>query len=139
MEEAVAVEVERVLLAAKSARLQAKHPEASSLLNSPIGLALSGGGVRASAYHCGVLWALASQGLMKDVQHLASVSGGAYTAVPLATHFVHEAMESPPEGNLDQWYSAVVARTVLRMQRNIDYVIGCTNRRAPWKPGSKLI
>lgn len=41
-----------------------------------IGLALSGGGVRASAYHAGVLLYLAEQNLLEDVVHISSVSGG---------------------------------------------------------------
>lgn len=42
----------------------------------PIGLALSGGGVRAAAFHAGVLRYLAERGLLEDVVHVSSVSGG---------------------------------------------------------------
>lgn len=41
-----------------------------------IGLALSGGGVRAAAFHAGVLRYLAEQGLLEKVAHVSSVSGG---------------------------------------------------------------
>lgn len=41
-----------------------------------IGLALSGGGVRAAAFHAGVLRYLAEQGLLEQVEHVSSVSGG---------------------------------------------------------------
>lgn len=41
-----------------------------------IGLALSGGGVRAAAFHAGVLQYLAEQGKLEDVTHISSVSGG---------------------------------------------------------------
>ena len=41
-----------------------------------IGLALSGGGVRASAFHAGVLLYCAENDLMEDVAHISSVSGG---------------------------------------------------------------
>lgn len=41
-----------------------------------IGLALSGGGVRAAAFHAGVLRYLAEQGLLEKVVHVSSVSGG---------------------------------------------------------------
>ncbi|MGP8476439.1 patatin-like phospholipase family protein [Burkholderia sp. PR2] len=41
-----------------------------------IGLALSGGGVRAAAFHAGVLRYLAEQQLLADVAHVSSVSGG---------------------------------------------------------------
>ena len=41
-----------------------------------IGLALSGGGVRAAAFHAGVLKYLAEQRHLERVQHISSVSGG---------------------------------------------------------------
>lgn len=41
-----------------------------------IGLALSGGGVRAAAFHAGVLRYLAEQRLLENVVHISSVSGG---------------------------------------------------------------
>lgn len=44
--------------------------------NLEIGLALSGGGVRAAAYHAGVLKALAEHNLLEKVTHSSTVSGG---------------------------------------------------------------
>lgn len=41
-----------------------------------IGLALSGGGVRAAAFHSGVLKYLAEKGMLEDVTQISSVSGG---------------------------------------------------------------
>lgn len=41
-----------------------------------IGLALSGGGVRAAAFHAGVLLWLAEHGQLENVKHISSVSGG---------------------------------------------------------------
>lgn len=41
-----------------------------------IGLALSGGGVRAAAFHAGVLRYLSERGLLEQVVHVSSVSGG---------------------------------------------------------------
>lgn len=41
-----------------------------------IGLVLSGGGVRAAAFHAGVMRYLAEQGLLENVVHVSSVSGG---------------------------------------------------------------
>ena len=40
-----------------------------------IGLALSGGGMRAAIFHLGVLKWLAEQGLLKRIHHISSVSG----------------------------------------------------------------
>lgn len=45
-----------------------------------IGLALSGGGVRAAAFHAGVLQYLAEQGKLEQVVHVSSVSGGSLLA-----------------------------------------------------------
>lgn len=41
-----------------------------------IGLALSGGGVRAAAFHAGVLKWLAERELLEKIEHISSVSGG---------------------------------------------------------------
>lgn len=41
-----------------------------------IGIALSGGGIRAMAFHCGVFRWLAETGRLERVQHISSVSGG---------------------------------------------------------------
>lgn len=57
---------------------------------SGIGLALSGGGYRATLFHLGVLRRLAELGVLEQVAHFSSVSGGSITAgavaVDLVTH-----------------------------------------------------
>lgn len=45
-------------------------------MTPPIALVLSGGGVRAMAFHMGVLRALAEHGQLESVQRISSVSGG---------------------------------------------------------------
>ena len=45
-------------------------------VNSKMGLALSGGGFRASIYHIGVLAALAERDMLRHVEVLSCVSGG---------------------------------------------------------------
>ena len=51
-----------------------------------IKLALSGGGVRAAAFHLGVLRRLAAEGLLERVTHLSTVSGGSLiTAAIMST------------------------------------------------------
>lgn len=44
--------------------------------DTKIGIALSGGGVRAAAFHAGVLKRLAERGLLEHVAHVSTVSGG---------------------------------------------------------------
>lgn len=51
-----------------------------------IGLALSGGGYRAAAYHIGTLRALHRLGLLDKVDVISSVSGGSITAAYYALH-----------------------------------------------------
>lgn len=45
-------------------------------INKRIGLALSGGGVRASVFHLGVLKCLADNNLLNNIEQISSVSGG---------------------------------------------------------------
>jgi predicted acylesterase/phospholipase RssA len=49
-----------------------------------LGLALSGGGFRASLYHLGLLRFLRDAGLLSQVTHITSVSGGSIMAAHLA-------------------------------------------------------
>jgi len=49
-----------------------------------LGLALSGGGFRASLYHLGLLRFLRDAGILSQVTHITSVSGGSVTAAHLA-------------------------------------------------------
>jgi len=49
---------------------------ARSIMVGKVGLALSGGGFRASFYHLGVLACLAERGVLRDVEVLSCVSGG---------------------------------------------------------------
>ena len=51
-----------------------------------IGLALSGGGYRAAAYHIGALRALRKLGILDKVDVISSVSGGSITAAYYALH-----------------------------------------------------
>ncbi|MBI4852739.1 MAG: patatin-like phospholipase family protein [Acidobacteria bacterium] len=51
--------------------------QSASLKPRRLGLALSGGGFRASFFHIGVLARLAELGLLKDVEVISTVSGGA--------------------------------------------------------------
>ena len=52
-----------------------------------IGLALSGGGFRATLFHCGALWRLGELGILARLDRVSSVSGGSITAGALATRW----------------------------------------------------
>lgn len=51
-----------------------------------IGLALSGGGYRAAAYHIGTLRALHKLGILEKIDVISSISGGSITAAYYALH-----------------------------------------------------
>src|SRR5947209_11874980 len=52
-----------------------------------LGLALSGGGFRASLYHLGLVRFLRDAGLLSQVSHITSVSGGSIFAAHLVLHW----------------------------------------------------
>ena len=59
-------------------QVEAAHPRSSKgLTGMPrLGLALSGGGLRATLFHLGVVRFLRDAGLLRDITHIVSVSGG---------------------------------------------------------------
>src|SRR5262249_13259372 len=70
-----------------------------SVLVGKIGLALSGGGFRASLYHLGVLARLAESDLMRHVQVVSTVSGGSMVgaAYYLRLRSLLQAVEAPTQ------------------------------------------
>jgi predicted acylesterase/phospholipase RssA len=52
-----------------------------------IGLALSGGGFRATLYHLGLVRFLRDAGILRDITHITSVSGGSIIGAHLALHW----------------------------------------------------
>ena len=58
-----------------------------------IGVALSGGGFRATLFHVGALWRLTELGVLPKVARVASVSGGSITAGVLALNWPSLAAE----------------------------------------------
>ena len=52
-----------------------------------IGLALSGGGFRASLYHLGLVRFLRDAGILSQVSHITSVSGGSILAAHLVLNW----------------------------------------------------
>jgi len=51
------------------------------------GVSLSGGGIRAAAFHLGVLRGLHELGMLENMDYVASVSGGSWIAAWFMTHF----------------------------------------------------
>lgn len=55
-------------------------PFSSEGLQPGIGLALAGGGFRATLFHCGTLWRLNELGYLQKLDRVSSVSAGSITA-----------------------------------------------------------
>lgn len=62
-------------------------PEASTFTDNRVGLALSGGGFRATLYHCGALIRLNELGYLPKLDRITSVSGGSITSARLAARW----------------------------------------------------
>lgn len=59
--------------------LHPSGPDEFSLQDTPLSIALSGGGIRALAFHLGVMKLLAELSLLEKVNQISSVSGGSLT------------------------------------------------------------
>lgn len=70
----------------------------------PVGLALSGGGIRSATFNLGLLQSLFRSGLLKYVDYLSTVSGGGYIGsylTYLATR--HHRTDDPDRPNFFEW------------------------------------
>ena len=73
-----------------------------------IGLALSGGGLRASFFHIGILAQMAEQGLLRSIQVISCVSGGSIIGALYYLH-VKKLIESTPDDKIsDQDYIEII-------------------------------
>ena len=82
-----------------------------------IGLALSGGGFRATLFHCGALCRLGELGVLARLDRVSSVSGGSITAGVLATRWKALRFEGDVAQNLRE---LVVAPLQAFCHRTID-------------------
>lgn len=82
-----------------------------------VGLALSGGGFRATLFHVGVLWRLNELGWLPRLDRVSSVSGGSITAGILATAWGTLDFQN---GGARNFRSAVVDRALSFTKRRID-------------------
>ncbi|QSA97882.1 patatin-like phospholipase family protein [Methylococcus sp. EFPC2] len=73
-----------------------------------LGLALSGGGLRASFFHIGVLAQLARQGLLRHVEAISAVSGGSIIAALYYLHLKNLLESKPDEAVTDEDYVAII-------------------------------
>jgi len=76
-----------------------------------IGLALSGGGFRATLYHLGLTRFLRDADLLSKVTHITSVSGGNIYALSVSTHYPSDVTA---DGGGPVYYQQQVLATVPR-------------------------
>src|SRR5205807_10424776 len=110
----------------------------TSVLQGKIGLALSGGGFRASLYHIGVLARLAELDLLRSIEYLSCVSGGSI----IGAHYyleVRHLLESKSEETITKQDYIEIVRRLVRdflagVQRNIR-----TRVAAEWLTNLRMI
>eukprot|EP00928_Gymnodinium_smaydae_P032781 TRINITY_DN23657_c0_g1_i1.p1 TRINITY_DN23657_c0_g1~~TRINITY_DN23657_c0_g1_i1.p1 ORF type:complete len:1048 (+),score=126.95 TRINITY_DN23657_c0_g1_i1:89-3145(+) len=113
--------------------LRARHPsdafaevdsKAEATGGIGYGVAFSGGGTRAAAFHCGVMWRLAERGLLKDMHHMVGVSGGCYFVSSYASYLLGAEEEAKQRGVscVDDIYKTATKDMLLRMQHNVGYL-----------------
>ena len=96
-----------------------------------IGLALSGGGFRATLFHLGAIWRLNEMGLLPNIDSVSSVSGGSILAGLLATRWNRLEFECDVAVNLE---SEIVRPTLEYCSRNVDWsAVLCGLVLGTWK------
>jgi hypothetical protein len=87
-------DTERQYLAGRRALAHPARPAASPETLRPLGLALSGGGIRSATFNLGVLQTLSQLGVLPRMDYLSTVSGGGYIGSCLSS------LLSRPQGHL---------------------------------------
>jgi NTE family protein len=103
--------------------MQAPTRDSQSPKEAKLGLALSGGGFRASFFHLGVLAQLANRGLLRQVEALSTVSGGSIIGALYYLQVKKLLEEKVDQEITDQDYMDLVATMeqdfLLAVQRNL--------------------
>jgi predicted acylesterase/phospholipase RssA len=86
-------------------------PAASTFFLGKVGLALSGGGFRASLYHIGVLARLAELDMLRHVEVISCVSGGAIVGAYYYLELRH-LLQTKPDGQISREDYVNVVRNV---------------------------
>ena len=105
-------------------------------LEQGVGLALSGGGFRATLFHIGSLWRLNELGYLPKLKRVSSVSGGSITAGLLALRWKNLVFQNDVTGN---FIAEVVAPLRDFCKRNIDAPAIGEGALLPWKSVSDAI
>jgi predicted acylesterase/phospholipase RssA len=118
--------------------LRHARPALESVIQGKLGVALSGGGFRASLYHIGVLARLAELDLLRSVEYLSCVSGGSIIGAHYYLEVRHLLQTKADKDITKQDYIAIVERLcrdfLAGVQRNIR-----TRVAAEWWTNLKMI
>jgi hypothetical protein len=85
-----------------------------------IGIAISGGGVRAACLGLGALQVAEESGVLGRARYLSAVSGGSYTATAFIAARAQAAHATPPDGTVRPWSRGSSEEVHLR--RNLRYL-----------------
>lgn len=101
-----------------------------------IGIALSGGGFRATLFHAGALWRLNQLGYLPRIDRISSISGGSITAGCLAVRWEHLHFENNQALNFE---SETIAPLRSFCSRNIDILSVGIGALLPGKSISAMV
>jgi NTE family protein len=111
-------------------------PFGSEGVTPGIGLALSGGGFRATLFHLGSLWRLNEMGYLPKLDRISSVSGGSITAGHLALRWGQLQFVNDVAMN----FEAVIVTPLRKFcERNIDGPAIGEGALLPWKRVSDVV
>jgi len=108
-------ELERVLRDEQEHLTEARDAEArrKNPLGVPVGLALSGGGIRSATFCLGVLQALAQRGWIRRIDYLSTVSGGGYIGSWLSA-CIYRARKTGTADPIGEVEKRIAPRTIRR-------------------------
>lgn len=99
-----------------------------------VGLALSGGGTRAALFGAAGMEALARRGLLADVTHVSSVSGGGFPAAYMATHPMRDCAWAPvTQDSAEDCFGAYFAPMHEALSRHYLNSIHFAQATTPWR------
>ncbi len=93
---------------------------ASNIKSKKLGLALSGGGLRASYFHIGVLARMAEQGLLRHVAVISTVSGGSIIGALYYLHVKNLLENKEDEEITNQDYVTVIENIEITFKQATD-------------------
>jgi predicted acylesterase/phospholipase RssA len=132
------VEIDPCLYEVLRAFMRGSAPALESVVRGKVGLALSGGGFRASFYHIGVLAKLAELDVLRHVECLSCVSGGSI----IGAHYyleLRKMLQAKADGDINRQDYIDIVKKIER-----DFFVGVrTNVRtriaAEWLTNLKMI